>query len=125
MKYTKKEEVNEVKEEKFDLKECFVLWLHESKEGKKEYLTGFDFNKNKIVGFFNNKKEEKQPKVRIYSENEEGKADVEIITLWEYTSKKGNLYLSGITNENEKIIAYYGDRLKEARPFIRGYFREE
>ena len=40
------------KKEKFDLQECFTLWLNTSKEGNK-YLTGYDFNKNRIIGFYN------------------------------------------------------------------------
>lgn len=122
MRYTK-EEKKEVKEEsKFNLQECFVLWRNESKNGK-IYLKGFDFNKNKILGFIDDKATN-TPKVRIYSLNAEGKSDVEIVSLWEVTSKKGNTYLSGKTNEDEKIIAYYGDIHKEARPYIKGYFKE-
>ena len=40
-------------------------------------------------------------------------------------SKKGNKYLSGKTNEDEKIIAFLGDELKEKRPFITAYFRKD
>ena len=47
MKYVKKE-TEETKKEKFDLNECFTLWLNTSKEGNK-YLTGYDFNKNRII----------------------------------------------------------------------------
>ena len=47
MKYSKKETVKEEKE-KFDLQECFTLWLHKGKNGVK-YLSGNDLNKNKLV----------------------------------------------------------------------------
>ena len=47
MKYVKKEEN---KKEKFDLQECLTLWLNTSKEGNK-YLSGYDFNHNRIIGF--------------------------------------------------------------------------
>lgn len=122
MKYSKKETVKE--KEKFDLQECFTLWLHKSKNGVK-YLTGNDLNKNKLVGFFNQKKADKQPSVRIYDLKEDGSTGEEIITLWEYKSQQGNDYLSGTTNEKENIIAFYGDEHQEKRPYIRGYFKKD
>ena len=119
MKYVKKEET---KKEKFDLKECFVLWLNTSKEGNK-YLTGYDFNKNRIIGFFNKKANEKQPAIRIYGIDDEGKTTAEeIITLWDTKFKtSGKDGLTGLTNEKESIIAFYGDE-KEKHPYIKGYF---
>lgn len=123
MKYTKKEEVK-VEKEKFNLPECFVLWLHISKDNKK-YLTGHDCNGNKIIGFVKDNASEKEPKVRIYEQKEDSKMGEEIIALWENTSKADNKYLSGLTNEKEKVIAFYGDEHKEARPFIKGYFKVE
>ena len=57
---------------KFDLEEAFVLWLSKSKEGK-EYLTGHDLNKNRIIGFFNEKSNEKQPDIKLYQTDDKGK----------------------------------------------------
>ena len=124
MKYVKKETKTE--KEKFDLKECFTLWLNTSKEGNK-YLTGYDFNKNRIIGFFNNKANDKQPSVRIYGVDDEGKTTKEeIITLWDTTFKtSGKDGLSGYTNEKEGIIAFYGDDKEGKRPYIRGYFTKD
>ena len=126
MKYTKKETKKEEKE-KFDLQECFTLWLNTSKEGNK-YLTGYDFNKNRIIGFYNKKKvNDKQPSIRIYGVDEEGKTtNEEIITLWDTTFKtSGKAGLSGVTNENEKLIAFYGEESDTKRPYIKGYFSKE
>lgn len=123
MRYVKKEEKNE--KEKFDLKECFVLWLNTSKEGSK-YLTGYDFNNNRIIGFFNRKVKENQPSVRIYGVDEEGKTTKEeIITLWDTKFKtSGKAGLNGYTNEKEGIIAFYGEE-DGKRPYIRGYFTKD
>ena len=64
MKYVKNEtKKEENKKEKFDLKECFTLWSNTSKEGNK-YLTGYDFNKNRIIAFYNKKANDKQPSIR-------------------------------------------------------------
>ena len=126
MKSTKTKEVKEVKKEKFDLQEAFVLWKNTSKSGK-EYFKGFDLNKNVIVAFKNeNKKNEKEADYRVYYCDEEGnKEEVSAVGLWINTSKAGNTYLSGVTNENEKIIAYFGDDSQEKRPYIRAYFKKD
>lgn len=120
-----KTETKEVKntEEKFNLQECFVLWRNEAKSGK-EFLRGHLQDGTKIIGFFNEKTETKEPKVKIYTTKEDGDLDLEVIALWEYKSNKGNTYLSGETNDKEKIIAFYGEKTKEMRPYIRGYYKE-
>lgn len=121
MKYVKTETKNEEKE-KFDLKECFILWLNTSKEGNK-YLTGYDYNKNRIIGFYNKKANDKQPSIRIYDVDEGKMTQEEIITLWDTTFKtSGKAGLNGLTNENEKLIAFYGDEKDTKRPYIKGYF---
>lgn len=123
MRYTKKEEVKKENENKFNLQECVILWLNRSKGGVK-YLSGFDLNKNRVLGYFNKKNNDNQPSVRVYSINEDGSRGEEIITLWDTESKKGTKMLSGLTNENEKLIGFYGDELKEMRPYIKVYFKE-
>lgn len=122
MKYVKKEE-KETKKEKFDLQECFVLWLNTSKEGNK-YLSGYDFNKNRVIGFYNKKLKDNQPSIRLYGVDEEGKITAEeIITLWDTKFKtSGKDGLSGYTNEKENIIAFYGDEDDTKHPYIKGYF---
>ena len=123
MKYVKNETKEETKKEKFDLQECFTLWLNTSKEGNK-YLTGYDFNKNRIIGFYNKKASDKQPSIRIFGVDDEGKTtSEEIITLWDTTFKtSGKAGLSGYTNEKENIIAFYGDENDSKKPYIKGYF---
>lgn len=125
MKYVKSETKKEEKE-KFDLKECFTLWLNTSKEGNK-YLSGYDFNHNRIIGFYNKKQNDKQPSIRIFGVDEAGKTtEEEIITLWDTTFKtSGKTGLSGYTNEKENLIAFYGDEKDEKRPYIRGYFSKD
>ena len=126
MKYVKNEQKEENKKEKFDLKECFTLWLNSSKKENK-YLTGYDFNHNRIIGFYNRKLNEKHPIIRIYGIDNEGKlTETEIITLWSTKFKtSGKDGLSGYTNENERIIAFYGDENNDKRPYIKGYFTED
>lgn len=124
MRYVKNEEEN--KKEKFDLQECFTLWSNTSKEGNK-YLSGYDFNHNRIMAFYNKKANEKQPAIRIFGLDEDGKiTKEEIITLWDTTFKtSGKAGLSGYTNEKEGIIAFYGDEEDTKHPYIRGYFTKD
>lgn len=125
MKYVKNETKKEEKE-KFDLQECFTLWRNTSKEGN-VYLSGYDFNKNRLIGFYNKKLNDKQPTIRIFGVDEEGKTtQEEVITLWDTTFKtSGKDGLSGYTNEKENVIAFYGDEKDTKRPYIRGYFSKD
>lgn len=123
-----KEPVQEVKKE-FNLTEAFVLWKHTSKGGS-QYLTGntneVATEKMKLVGYFNsNKKNPKEPDIRIYSLDAEGKQEKEVASLWEYLSKNETRYLSGTTSDKERLIGFYGDTTKEERPYIRTYFKED
>lgn len=120
MKVTKKE-VKETEEKETKLNDCLVLWLHKSKEGKK-FLSGKTYSDDKVIGFFVPNKGENSPKIRVYALDEEGKATDEIVTLWENEGKSGK-YLTGLTNEKEKLVGFYGEELKEARPYVRVYFQ--
>lgn len=124
MKKTIKEK--EIKKEETKLEEAFVLWKHESKNGL-VYLSGnTPENKLQLIGYFNKKKvNPKQPDVRIYNLDEEGKQDKEICSLWESVSKNGNKYLSGSTDEDEKIVAFYNELDENPKiPYIRAYYKE-
>lgn len=117
---TKKEE-----KKKFDLEEAFVLWLNTSKENK-EYYKGYDLNKNSIIGFnVENKTNEKQPDIELFSVDKEGKKSEKVVSLWKNTSKEDKEYLTGLTNENERIVAFFGEKEDTKRPYIKGYFKEE
>lgn len=113
---------NEIK--KKELVEVAVLWLHVSKN-ETEYLSGNlseDLGSGKIIGFFNtNKKNPKEPDIRLYTVNQEGNRDIEIASLWENISKSENRYLLGKTNENEDIIGFYEEK-QEKKPYIKVYF---
>lgn len=131
-KTIEKEEVkvneSEVKKE-FNLDEAFVLWKNESKSGK-SYLRGKDLHDNKLVGFFNTKKKNpKEPDVRVceVEVDSEGKETTgkEVCSLWEKQSKNETRYLTGVTDENEYIVAFYGKEHQEMRPYIRAYFQEQ
>ena len=105
--------------------EAFVLWKQLSKTGM-EYLNGYIIEDGKrgssIVGFFNGKKKNpKEPDIRIYLSTDE-LAKQEICSLWEHISINEKRYLTGSTDENENITAFYNNSDVENRPYIRAYY---
>lgn len=129
-KQTTKEvvEKGEVKKE-FNLTEAFVLWKNESKN-KVEYLSGrlSDEGSNvKLVGYFNTrKKNPKEPDIRIYDIDSDGSQGIEVCSLWENISKGEKRYLTGTTNDQEKIIAFYNNLEENPnRPYIRAYYKQD
>lgn len=112
--------------EREQLKDCVTLWLHESKAGNK-YLKGHTAEGNKVIGYFNSKKEKpEQPDIRIYLVDEEGnREEKSCLALWENVSEeKGTKYLTGTTNENEKVVGWYQDISEnEKRPYINAYYQ--
>ena len=108
-----------------ELTEAFVLWIHNAKSGK-EYLSGFTselIGKNRLVGYFNTmKKNPKEPDIRVYTLDREGHQDKEIADLWENESKANTRYLSGSSDEKEKLVGFYGDKKDNKKPYVRVYF---
>lgn len=121
-----KEQEKEVKKGEFDLKESFVLWKEKAKS-ETDYLKGNILeNSIRLVGFYNtNKKNPKEPDIRIYSLNDEGNQDKEVCDLWETVSKNEKRYLTGSTDDKEKIIAFYTEEQNKegTRPYIRAYYK--
>ena len=129
MKTSTKEikEKKKVEREETKLTEAFALWVHDSKTGTK-YLSGILNDKlgsGKVVGFYNsNKKNPKEPDIRVYSIDSEGNQDKEIADLWDSLSKNENEYLTGISDEKERLIGFYGNGGKSGKePFIKVYFK--
>lgn len=112
-------------EERKELEEAFALWSNNSKSGT-EYLSG-KVDDMKLIGFFNkDKKNEKEPDIRIYIvENDEISKEA-VASLWKNVSKGGNYYLSGSDNEDKKLVGFYNNKFIEFpnRPYIRVYYSE-
>lgn len=110
-----------------DLKEAFALW--EKKGAKGVYYSGktSDTDSVNIVGFITTeKKNEKQPDLRVYVSAEKDAEKVELAVLWKQESKAGKTYYSGYTNDKEKIIGFINGDTKEGKyPSIRVYFKQD
>ena len=118
--------IKETEKKGSKLVESFALWLNKSKAGN-EYLTGKLSEKlgsGKLVGYFNtNKKNPKEPDIRIYTLDTENKNDKEIADLWDSVSETtGNEYLTGTSDEQERLIGFYGEKNAKT-PYIRVYFK--
>ena len=104
-----------------------MIWKNESKNGV-EYLSGkTSDDKVKLVGYFNaRKKNPKEPDIRIYDVDSDGSQGIEVCSLWENISKNEKRYLTGSTNDKEKLIAFYND-LEEnpTRPYIKAYYKQD
>lgn len=112
----------------FNLEEVFVLWKNESK-AHKSYLSGFTSDEKhsmKLIGFFNtDKKNPKEPDIRVYETLEDGTiSKEEIAVLWSNVSEKDKKYLNGKDNEDKKLVGFYGKENEEKRPFIRVYYEK-
>ena len=112
---------------KEQLKEAFALW--ENKKGDTIYYTGKTSGDNsvRVVAFLNyTKKNPKEPDIRVYEQVEKGKKKPELASLWESKSKAGKAYLSGTTNDNEKLVAFINDDTQDGKyPAIRVYFSND
>jgi len=112
-------------EEKKKLEEAFALWKQTSKNGL-DYLSGNDDKKNRFVAFYNtNKKNPKEPDIRVYNVDAEGNQGQEVADLWEAISKGEKRYLTGSTMDKEKLIAFYNEEANEKQPYIRAYYKED
>lgn len=109
----------------FNMEQAFAMWKQKSKSGT-DYFTGTAFDKKKLVGFYNGKKKNpKEPDIRIYGIDGEGKAESEeFVSLWVNVSKSGKKYLSGKLDK-KKIVGFINDKSKNAKaPYFSCYYSE-
>ena len=108
----------------FKMEQVFAMWKQKSKSGQ-EYFTGKAFGKKKLVGFYNGKKKNpKEPDIRIYGVDKEGKADKEeFISLWVNVSKNGKKYLTGKLND-KKVVGFINEKGNEKAPYFSCYYSE-
>lgn len=123
-----KKEIKKENNEETKLEEAFVLWKHTAKSGL-TYFSGNTPKNNKdsfsLVGYQNtNKKNPKEPDIRIYTLDDEGNQADEVCSLWENTAKSGSKYLSGLTNEKDNIVAFFNEVNETTKiPYIRAYYK--
>ena len=122
-----REEIRERETQKETLQEAFVLWKVKSKSGM-DYLSGnlklTEDLQVKVIGYFNGeKKNPNEPDIKVYSLDHEGNQDKEICALWEQVSHAGKRYFTGVSDEKEKVVAFYNNDQENNRPYIRCYYK--
>lgn len=107
--------------------ELIALWKKTSKEGK-AYFTGKQSNGVYVTGFYvTNKKNPKEPDLRIYLQGDDGKLGKEVASLWCNVSERtGNKYLTGTLHDGTKIVGFI--QKKESNnptPYLRIYLQTD
>ena len=117
---TKTEKKVENKTKAFTMNQAFALWKKKSKNGN-TYFTG-----KGIRGFFNtNKKNPKEPDLRVYMTTEDGSlSETPLVSMWCNVSKNGKKYLTGKL-EGKRVVGFINDTDNDKRPYVSCYFSED
>lgn len=112
--------------EKKPIVEVFALWKRESNKGS-SYFSGkvVDGGAN-LTGFYNlDKKNIKEPDLRIYVRDDEGNLSHEpFCSLWCNATKTGKKVLSGKI-EGRKVVGFIRANATEKQPYINVYWDGE
>ena len=104
----------------------FALWKHTSKSGKDYFSGKREDNRQKLTGFFNtNKKNPKEPDLRVYCVEPNGElCKEEYVSLWCNVAKSGRKYLTGKLGE-KRIVGFINDQAEGNRPYVSVYYSED
>lgn len=123
MSTTKK---NTAEKKEFKLEQVFAMWKQKSKNGN-AYFSG-RLDGAKIRGFYNtNKKNPKEPDIRIYGIAENGDlTKEEIISLWCNATKNGKKILSG-QYMGKRVVGFINSKATEENkmPYFSVYWSED
>lgn len=106
----------------FTMVEEFTMWLKAGKGG--QYLSGKTPDGTTLIGFINGKKKNpKEPDMRIYKRDKDGKAEKEEFTsLWVNESKNGKKYLTGKLGDKRIVgFIYEGVKPDGKKPYFSVY----
>lgn len=112
------------KKQEFTMKEVFALWKRESKNGN-PYFTGKSAEGINLRGFFNtNKKNPKEPDLKVYVHSEGELAKEPLISMWCNVGKTGKKYLTGKIGE-QRVVGFISDGKNEKAPYLRCYYSDD
>lgn len=118
--------------EKKKMVQVLALWRKKSVKGSVYFsgkfadgYTGPEGEQN-LTAFYNtDKKNLKEPDIRIYTRDEDGDLSKEpFLSLWCNASKNGNKYLSGKL-DGKKVVGFINIEADEKHPYIKVYWSEE
>lgn len=113
--------------EKKKLEGVCALWRHKSKSGKGYYFSGStEDRKTMLTGFYNTEKKNlKEPDIRVYVRDQEGKLSPEpFVSLWCNSTKKGKKILSGKI-DGKKVVGFINEKGSEKAPYISIYWSDD
>lgn len=118
---TKKVEKKETK-----LEQVFAMWKETSKAGK-TYFSGKTSEGN-VKGFYNKeKKNPKEPDIRIYLTNGDGELEKEVyLALWCNATEKGKKYLSGKL-DGQRVVGFINEKASKEnkQPYFTVYYSDD
>lgn len=109
------------------MEQVVAIWKKKSKNGTAFFSGHIGADKaDKCVGFFNTKKKNpKEPDLRIYRTDKDGKAEKEeYISLWCNVSKKGTKYLTGKL-AGTSVVGFINNKEDSKAPYVSVYYRED
>lgn len=112
-------------EKKSRLDQVFALWKRKSKDGKSTYFTGKLGDKNVTAFYVTNKKNLKEPDMRVYTRDENGNLSKEpVVSLWCNATKRGKKILSGKI-DGKRVVGFINSNATEKQPYISVYWSDE
>lgn len=112
--------------EKKRLQGVCALWKRTSANGKTYFSGQTEDKQTFLTGFYNtDKKNLKEPDLRIYSHDAEGNLSKEPwLSLWCNATKKGKKVLSGKL-DGKKVVGFIKADAAEKQPYISVYFDQD
>lgn len=113
------------KKQEFTMQDIFALWKKTSKKGD-TYFEGKSKEGLYLRGFFNtNKKNPKEPDLRVYVSNKDRELSKEpIISMWCNVSKSGAKYLTGKLGD-KRVVAFIRKSDNDKAPYLTAYYSED
>lgn len=110
----------------FTMYPVFALWKHQSKTGKTYFSGKRDDNAQKLTAFFNtNKKNPKEPDLRVYNVEPNGDlSKEEYVSMWCNVAKSGKKYLTGKLGDR-RIVGFINENAEGNRPYVSVYWSED
>lgn len=107
------------------LDQVFALWKRKSKDGKSTYFTGKLGDKNVTAFYVTNKKNLKEPDMRVFTRDENGNLTKEpVVSLWCNATKNGKKILSGKI-DGKRVVGFINSTATEKQPYISVYWSDE
>lgn len=107
------------------LDQVFALWKRKSKDGKSTYFTGKLGEQNLIAFYVTNKKNLKEPDMRVYTREQDGNLSKDpVVSLWCNATKRGKKILFGKI-DGKRVVGFINANATEKQPYISVYWSDE